>query len=116
MTSPTASKSTVVVDLMISMPVVRVAVTTTGSEASSTRGGTGPPGGVGGCAEPVATLTTSAGTASRSAWVTVCWAVHVATSPGASVMGEHDGAASALGSDTDTAARVTLPVLVTVMT
>ena len=53
---------------------------------------------------------------SRSANVTVCSAVQVATASGANAVTSHDTEpASALGSDTTRLVMVTLPVLVTVM-
>jgi len=61
---------------------------------------------------PVALLVTEP--ASRSAWVTVWTAVHLADWPGANEATSQTGAASTLVSVTATAVTVTLPVLVTV--
>ena len=98
------------VDLAVVSCGVCTAGTTTWFDGSLMRG----PAVAGGVPAPVAMLVTWP--TSRSAWVTVCCAVQVAAWVGAKVVGEHDGASSALASTTATAVRVTLPLLVTVMT
>ena len=103
-TSPTESYVPVVVDLTI----VRTGVCVAWAVSLSVGSVRVPPAGL-----PVAEALLTTVPASRSAWVTVCDAVHVALSPGARVVTSQVGSASTLSSLTVTSLIVTLPVLVT---
>ena len=104
MTSPTAATLIVGDDLIVSSILVNTAgirISFEGSETVIPSGST-----------PVAVAVLTTSPASRSAWVTVCSAVHRAMSPGARVATSQTIVpASATGSARVTLVTVTLPAL-----